>query len=79
LQLILYLCRKELNEIKLFLASSTRQYSFSTPALLNRIFVYPNKSVVPDNLVCDFFFNFGGRVIYLLPIGNFTTVELGKC
>jgi len=42
----------------------------------NRIFVYPNKSNVPDYLVHDFFFNFGGSVIYFLPIGDYL---FGKC
>jgi len=41
----------------------------------NGIFVYPNKSIVPDYLVHDFF-NFGGRAIYFLPIGDYILVEL---
>ena len=43
------------------------------------IFFYPNKSIVPDYLVHDFFFNFGDSVIYFLPIGDYTLVELCKC
>ena len=68
--------------MKLFRASLTKQDSFSVPLSLvpvweeNRIFVYPNKSIVPDYLVHDFFFNFGGSAIYFLPIGDYILVEL---
>ena len=47
------------------------QYVWET----NRILVFPNKSIVPDYLVHDFFFTFGGNVIYLLPI-DYILVEL---